>query len=143
VLDDDKMLREVSLVTNKKVIEVDVRAVVASAVSSEGEQLYPRNWDFHLVGLPVVNEKKQCKPSLTTNEVEQILERTKGRYKVLFVLLAGTGLRIGEARGLKLGDHLSGDLSTIKVRQSEAPSRLPRQTMPSGKLIYLLLWQRS
>jgi hypothetical protein len=29
-----------------------VRAVVASAVSSEGEQLYPRNWNFHLIGLP-------------------------------------------------------------------------------------------
>ncbi len=39
-----------------------VRAAVASAVSSEGEQLYPRNWNFHFIGLPVVDEKKQCKP---------------------------------------------------------------------------------
>ena len=39
-----------------------VRAVVESAVSSEGEQLYPRNWNFHFIGLPVVDEKKQCKP---------------------------------------------------------------------------------
>jgi integrase len=70
------------------------------------------------IGLPVVDEKKQCKPSLTTNEVEQILERAKGRYTVLFALLAGTGLRIGEALGLKLGEHLSDDFSTIKVRQS-------------------------
>jgi integrase len=37
---------------------------------------------------------------------------------VLFALLAGTGLRIGEALGLKIGDHLSGDFSTIRVRQS-------------------------
>jgi integrase len=37
---------------------------------------------------------------------------------VLFALLAGTGLRIGEALGLKLGAHLSGDFSTIRVRQS-------------------------
>jgi integrase len=37
---------------------------------------------------------------------------------VLFALLAGTGLRIGEALGLKLGEHLSGDFSTIRVRQS-------------------------
>ncbi len=40
-----------------------VRAVVASAVSSEGEQLYPRNWNFHFIGLPVIDEKKQRKPS--------------------------------------------------------------------------------
>ena len=95
-----------------------VRAVVASAVSSEGEQRYPRNWNFHFIGLPVIDEKKQRKPSLTTSEVEQILARAKGRYRVLFALLAGTGLRIGEALGLKLGAHLSDDFSTIRVRQS-------------------------
>ena len=61
-----------------------VKAVVASAVSSEGEQLYPRNWNFHFIGLPVIDEKKQCKPSLTTSEIEQILARAKGRYRVLF-----------------------------------------------------------
>jgi len=93
-------------------------AVVASAVSSEGEQLHARNWNFHFIGLPVIDEKKQRKPSLTTSEVEQILTRAKGRYKVLFALLPGTGLRIGEALGLKLGEHLSGDFSTIRVRQS-------------------------
>jgi integrase len=95
-----------------------VKAVVASAVSSEGEQLHPRNWNFHFIGLPVVDEKKQRKPSLTASEVEQILARAKGRYRVLFALLAGTGLRIGEALGLKIGDPLSGDFSTIRVRQS-------------------------
>jgi integrase len=95
-----------------------VKAVVASAVSSEGEQLHPRNWNFHLIGLPVIVEKKQRKPSLTASEAEQVLARAKGRYKVLFTLLAGTGLRIGEALGLKIGDHLSGDFSTIRVRQS-------------------------
>src|SRR5262249_62352995 len=63
-------------------------------------------------------EKKQIKPSLTKFEVEQILTRAKGRYKVLFALLAGTGLRIGEALGLKLVDHLSRDFATIRVRQS-------------------------
>jgi len=76
-----------------------VKAVVASAVSSEGEQLYPRNWNFHFIGLPVIDEKKQRKPSLTALEVEQILGRAKGRYKVLFALLAGTGLRMVKPLG--------------------------------------------
>jgi len=39
-------------------------------------------------------------------------------YKVLFALLSETGLRIGEAHGLKLDEHLSGNFSTIRVRQS-------------------------
>jgi hypothetical protein len=43
-----------------------VKAVVASVLSSEGERLYPRNWNFHFLGLPVIDEKKQRKPSLTT-----------------------------------------------------------------------------
>jgi hypothetical protein len=38
--------------------------------------------------------------------------------KVLFALLTETGLRIGEAHGLKLDEHLSGDFSTSRVRQS-------------------------
>ena len=91
-------MREASL-ADKTVVNYFqvVKAVVASAVSSEGEQLHPRNWNFHFIGLPVIDEKKQRKPSFTAREVEQILARAKGRYKVLFALLAGTGLRIGEA----------------------------------------------
>lgn len=112
-------MREASL-ADKTVVNYFqvVKAVVASAVSSEGKQLHPRNWNFHFIGLPVIDEKKQRKPSFTAREVEQILARAKGRYKVLFALLAGTGLRIGEAFGLRLGEHLSGDFSTINVRQS-------------------------
>jgi integrase len=95
-----------------------LRAVVASVVSDEGEQLYPRNWNLQFIGLPVVDETKQAKPSLTVAELEQVLTRAKSRYKVLFTLLAGTGLRIGEALALEIGRHISGDCSTIHVRQS-------------------------
>jgi integrase len=95
-----------------------VRAVVSSAVSSEGEQLHPRNWNFQFIGLPIVDEQKQPKPTLTVSELEDILVRAKGRYKVLFALLAGTGLRIGEALALKVGEHISSDCLTIRVRQS-------------------------
>jgi integrase len=55
----------------------------------------------------------------------------------LFALLAGTGLRIGEALGLKLGEHLSSDFSTSSVRQSvwRGSVRLLRPTTPLGKSI--------
>jgi len=55
--------------------------VTASAISKEGEQLCPRNWNFQFIGLSIVEEKKQIRPTLTTYEVEQIIARTKGRYK--------------------------------------------------------------
>jgi integrase len=95
-----------------------VKAVVASAVNKEGEQLHLRNWNLHYIGLPVVNEKKQRKPAFTAREVEQVLSRAKGRYMVLFALLAGSGLRLGEALGLKVGEHVSPDCRTLQVRQS-------------------------
>lgn len=94
-----------------------VRAVIASAVSSEGEQLYPRNWNFHFIGLPIVDESQQKKPTLTVAEVEQIITRAKGRYQVLFALLAGSGMRVGEGLGLRV-EHLTDDFSTVNITQS-------------------------
>jgi integrase len=95
-----------------------VKAVVASAVNKEGEQLYARNWNLHYIGLPIVNERKQSKPAFTDREVEQIVSKAKGRYRMLFALLAGSGLRIGEALGLKVGEHVSRGCETLYVRQS-------------------------
>jgi integrase len=93
-----------------------VRAVIASAVSSEGEQLYPRNWNFHFIGLPIVDESQQKKPTLTVAEVEQIITRAKGRYQVLFALLAGSGMRVGEGLGLRV-EPLTDDFSTVNITQ--------------------------
>jgi len=95
-----------------------VKAVVASAVNNEGEQVHSRNWNLHHIGLPIVNERKQSKPAFTAREVEQIVSRAAGRYRILFALLAGSGLRIGEALGLKMGEHVSADCKTLYVRQS-------------------------
>jgi hypothetical protein len=36
-----------------------VKAVVASALSKEGEQLHSRNWNLDYISLPIVNERKQ------------------------------------------------------------------------------------
>jgi len=47
----------------------------------------------------------------------EILAATKERYAVLFALLAGTGLRIGEALALKPND-LSPDCRVLYVRRS-------------------------
>jgi integrase len=64
-----------------------------------------------------VDDTKQNKASFTTTEVEQILQRAKRRYRVLFALLAGTGLRIGEAFGLRITDFKD-DFLTFTVNQS-------------------------
>jgi hypothetical protein len=40
-----------------------MKAVVASAVNKEGEQVHSRNWNLQHIGLPIVNERKQNKPA--------------------------------------------------------------------------------
>jgi integrase len=102
-----------TIVTHSKVVKM----VVASAVNSEGEQIHPRKWNHDFIGLPIVQRERQHRPTVTEAELGEILASTKKRYAVLFALLAGTGLRIGEALGLKSID-LSPDCRVLNVRRS-------------------------
>lgn len=101
-----------------------LQSVIASAVNCEGEQVHPRTWDSHFIGLPVVNPRKQNRPTRTAKEIEKILAVVAGRYRVLYALLAGSGLRIGEALAIRLGplsdecSTISKDCSTIYIRQA-------------------------
>jgi integrase len=94
-----------------------VKLVVASAVNSEGDQIYPRKWNHDFIGMPVVNSEEQNRPSVTETELGEILASAQPRFVVLFALLAGTGLRIGEALALKPTD-LSPDCRVLFVRRS-------------------------
>jgi integrase len=94
-----------------------VKLVLASAVNADGEQLYPRTWNHDFVGLPIVKKEEQHRPTVTESELGEILAGTQGRYYALFVLLAGTGLRIGEALALK-HDTFSADCRIVYVRRS-------------------------
>jgi integrase len=94
-----------------------VKLVVASAVNDEGEQLYPRAWNHDYVGLPIVEKEKQNRPTITETDLAGILSGVKERYSVLFALLAGTGLRIGEALALKAADF-GPEFRVLHVRRS-------------------------
>jgi len=104
-----------------------VKLVVASVVNDEGDQIYPRKWNHDFIGIPIVDKEKQHRPTVTPTELEEILASVKDRYRVLFALLAGTGLRTGEALGLKTSD-LSPDCRTLNVRRSvwKGQEQLPK-----------------
>ena len=86
-------------------------------MNSEGKQIHPRKWNHDFIGLPIVQPKRRNWPTVTESELGEIFGSTKGRYAVFFVLLAGTGLRIGEALGLKSTD-LSPDCRVLHVLRS-------------------------
>lgn len=94
-----------------------VKLVVASMVNTEGDQLYPRKWNHDFVGMPIVQKDKQPRQTVTEEEVSKILANALPRYAPFFALLAGTGLRIGEALALSRSD-LSPDCRLLKVTHS-------------------------
>lgn len=94
-----------------------VKLVLASAVDAEGGQIYPRKWNHDFIGLPIVKKEGQYRPTVTETGLGEILASAKERYALIFALLAGTGLRIGEALALKPTD-LSPDCRVLHVRRS-------------------------
>ena len=95
-----------------------VKLVLASAVDEEGEQIYPRKWNHDFIQLPIVRRDQQRRPTVTEADLKEILSTVKERkYAMLFGLLAGTGLRIGEAFGLRPTDF-GPDCRVLHVRRS-------------------------
>jgi integrase len=94
-----------------------VKLVVASAVDEEGEQIHVRRWNHDFIQLPVVVREKQYRPAVTESEITAMLSEVKEKYAVLFALLAGTGLRIGEALALRVTDF-GPDCRVLHVRRS-------------------------
>ncbi len=68
-------------------------------------------WDLDL-GKPEDPEQRY----FTEEQLKEIIEGAEGQDRVLFALLAGTGMRIGEAAGLHIAD-LDLDNCTIYVRR--------------------------
>jgi integrase len=78
-----------------------IKAVVASAVDLNGNELYPRTWNHDFIDLPIVDKAGQDTPTLTPQKVTEAVLRARGQYQAMFTLLAASGLRIGEALALQ------------------------------------------
>ena len=94
-----------------------VKMVVASAVDANGDQMYPRKWNHDFIGLPIVEPKKQRRPTVTKAEIEEFIASITKRWALFFAFMPATGLRIGETVGVKVED-LSEDCSVLSVRRS-------------------------
>ena len=102
---------------------------MASAKNEEGEQLFPRRWDSEFIDLPIVRNQHQ--PIFSSQMMSSIVQKASGQYRVLYALLAASGLRIGEALGLTI-ENISPDCSTIRVRQSVWDRSIQSPKTPSA-----------
>jgi integrase len=97
------------------------KLTVASDVDDDGNQLNPRKWNSRYIDAPPVNSKEQHKPSFTGDEVTRIVAAATGRLQMLCVLLAATGLRVGEALALECR-HFDG--AAVEVVQAAYRSKI-------------------
>lgn len=105
-----------------------IKSVVASVLNDKDEPIYVVKWNSEYMDVPVVEE--QNTPSFTAAEVETIISKAEGQDRLLYAVLAGTGLRIGEAFALKVEDVKD---TIIQVRSSAWEGTLTRPKTVNGK----------
>lgn len=94
------------------------KAVIASAVTEDGEEKFPRKWKAEIIDAPRVVRSQQRQPTTDCAGLSDILFFASGQFRVLYALLAGCGpLRAGEALGLEIDKHISEDFRTLHVVQ--------------------------
>jgi integrase len=84
--------------TTTEIVSV-VKQIVASAVDQNGDELFPRKWNSAFIDCPQIEDRSQ--PSLTPEQIEQAIRVEDESSQMLFLLLASSGLRIGEAMALR------------------------------------------
>ena len=111
------MLVDAGLSANSVRIHVQaVKMVVGSAITDAGEQMYPRKWNHAFIDMPEIKNLRT--PTLIAEQISIILPRAEGHFRLLYALLGGAGLRIGEALGLEIDKHISEDCRTLTIEQS-------------------------
>jgi integrase len=115
-------------------IFMTLKMIVASAVDSNGNQLFPRTWNADFIDLPVVVPSEQDCPTVTPDAIQNAISRAQEADKALYALLAGSGLRIGEALSLRLGaDDGKGSFwnpgpGTLVIRSTLSGGRIQNST---------------
>jgi integrase len=85
--------------TIRNAIQV-IMAVMSSAVNEDGEEIYPRKWNFEFADVPLAGEQRT--PVFSGEDVTKIIGEAKGQERIAFMLFAATGLRAGELFGLSV-----------------------------------------
>ena len=96
-----------------------IKEIVASAVNERGERLYNIQWNPDFWDLPAGTPKKATVDAQT---VQDAISKAPRHSSALIALLAGTGLRIGEALGLTWDNWYDGKL-IIKSQFGGAPTK--------------------
>jgi integrase len=98
-----------------------LKGVVASAVDQNGNQTYPMVWNKSFLDLPRLSPAEQNTPEIGRELLRSAISAGSPEDRLLWVLLAGSGLRVGEALAVTTTPDGSGNFwdwenKTIDVR---------------------------
>src|ERR1039458_4042919 len=94
-----------------------IKRVVASAKDDDGQRLYRPDWDNSFIGVPKVVKARQKRPFITSEIMTGLAKYAIEWVRVLFILLAASGARIGVMLGIEIDKHISPDFRTISIKQ--------------------------
>jgi integrase len=121
-----------------------IKQIRASAQDNEGAQLYPYTWNTEFIDAPEI--KDQAVPIASAHAVTDAIKSSDSGLPSLIAVLAGTGLRIGEALALVAhGDERQSnvwdrDKAVIYVRQQRKAEKVgPAKTRAGIREIDLSL----
>jgi integrase len=80
-----------------------LKAVIASAVDQNGNRLFNRTWNADFIDAPLIVQKDLNAPVIGRETLLEAIRKAQPTDRALYSLLAGTGLRIGEALALGTG----------------------------------------
>jgi len=102
----DTMLNKLAPKSIKNIFQV-VQMVFSSATNEDGEEIHPRNWRKMGLVFPKVKKSKQRRPCFTSPVIDYLAgsPTIKRTMRMLFIFCGATGLRIGEALGIRI-EHI-------------------------------------
>jgi integrase len=121
----EKKLSPQTIVTYANLLKL----VVGSAIDRNGNQLFPIKWNNDFADLPVIEKQKQ--PAFDSATMTHIVQKARGKYRALFILLGAGGLRAGEALGLPI-ENIDLNRHVIKVTQSAWRSSIQKPKTPAA-----------
>jgi integrase len=111
-------------------------AAVASAEDADGNPLYPHKWDANKLDLPTVATSKQGRPSITAETMAELAGGENPRDRMVLILAASTGCRIGELLGLEIKDLLD-DFTAVRVIQQAKGTKLTSELKTANSVRFV------
>lgn len=101
-----------------------VKKVMNSCLNDSGESIYSRVWNLDILDMPVIRPRLLNRPCFDDEIVTALARYRFPRERMIFILAAASGLRIGELLGLDIEQHLSDECATLRIERQVARDKL-------------------